>query len=305
MEKEELCFCLGDENLYLEQVLVEQDGVPIFFLCKSSEQNYLALFCGNDRYVVTKVSNSDLQKLLHGEIPMRDVILGQEEFWDIVAGEKPQQDIVECLPISELEVEVLPEEGACFEALTKEMQRNLLTPRPPEAICREDFLIRQATSEDAEEIYKVMQTVHSRLVDKSIYVCDSWEDVKAMLAEDGFGVVALDRKQKIVGCLLCKYPGDSQENLGRDVRLPKPELAKVVHAESAVVLEEYRGNSLQSKMLLAAERLIDKEKYRFLLATVSPENPASFKTLEQNGFQHIVTKEKYGGLLRRIYRKII
>lgn len=122
MEKEELCFCLEDENLYLEQVLVEQEGVPIFFLCKSSEQNYLALFCGNDRYVVTKVSNSDLQKLLHGEIPMRDVILGQEEFWDIVAGEKPQQDIVECLPISELEVEVLPEEGACFEALTKEMQ---------------------------------------------------------------------------------------------------------------------------------------------------------------------------------------
>ena len=39
-----MCFCLGDENLYLEQVLVEQEGVPIFFLCKSREQHYLALF---------------------------------------------------------------------------------------------------------------------------------------------------------------------------------------------------------------------------------------------------------------------
>lgn len=169
----------------------------------------------------------------------------------------------------------------------------------------EVFLIKQATSEDAEEIYKVMQTVHSRLVDKSTYVCDRWEDVKAMLTENGLGVVALNREQKMVGCLLCKYPGDSQENLGRDIRLPEPELVKVVHAESAVVLEEYRGNSLQSKMLQAAERLIDKEKYRFLIATVSPDNPASFKTLEQNGFQYIVTKEKYGGLLRRVYRKII
>lgn len=167
------------------------------------------------------------------------------------------------------------------------------------------LLIRQATSEDAQEIYRVMQTVHNRLADKSIYVCDSWEDVKAMLTGNGFGVVALNKKQKIVGCLLCKYPGDSQENLGRDIRLPEPELAKVVHAEAAVVLEEYRGNSLQSKMLQLAERIIDKEKYRFLLATVSPENPASFKTLEQNGFKHIVTKEKYGGLIRRVYHKIL
>lgn len=94
-----------------------------------------------------------------------------------------------------------------------------------------------------------MQTVHSRLVDKSIYVCDSFEDVKAMLTGNGFGVVALNKEQEIVGCLLCKYPGDSQENLGKDIRLPEPELAKVVHAEAAVVLEEYRGNSLQSKML--------------------------------------------------------
>lgn len=58
-------------------------------------------------------------------------------------------------------------------------------------------------------------------------------------------------------------------------------------------------------MLQAAERLIDKEKYRFLLATVSSENPASFKILEKNGFKHIVTKEKYGVLFRRFYRKIL
>lgn len=136
-----MCFCLEDENLYLEQVLVEQEGVPIFFLCKSREQHYLVLFCGDSRYVVTKVSYADLSKLLYGKIPMRDVILGQKEFWDVAAGEKPQQDIVECFPISELEVEILPEEGACFEVLTEEMREFVErhTPRLPEAICREDF----------------------------------------------------------------------------------------------------------------------------------------------------------------------
>ncbi len=170
---------------------------------------------------------------------------------------------------------------------------------------KEEILIEQATPKDAEEIYKVMQMVYSKLIDKSIYVCDNLEDVKSILMESGFGVVALNKKQNIVGCLLCKYPGDSQDNLGRDILLPEPELAKVVHAETAVVLEDYRGNSLQSKMLRLAERFIDKEKYRFLLATVSPDNPASFKTLEQNGFRHIITKEKYGGFIRRVYRKIL
>ncbi len=165
---------------------------------------------------------------------------------------------------------------------------------------KEEFLIKQATLEDAEKIYDLIRTVYSRLANKSIYVCDSWEDINTMLMGSGFGVVAFNKKQEIVGCLLCKYPRDSQENLGRDIRLPDPELAKVVHAESAVILEEYRGNPLQLKMLRLAERLINKEKYWFLLATVSPENPASFKTLEQNGFKHIVTKEKYGGFIRRV-----
>lgn len=165
---------------------------------------------------------------------------------------------------------------------------------------KEEFLIKQATLEDAEKIYDLIRTVYSRLANKSIYVCDSWEDINTMLMGSGFGVVAFNKKQEIVGCLLCKYPRDSQENLGRDIQLPDPELAKVVHAESAVILEEYRGNPLQLKMLRLAERLIDKEKYWFLLATVSPENPASFKTLEQNGFKHIVTKEKYGGFIRRV-----
>lgn len=168
-----------------------------------------------------------------------------------------------------------------------------------------EILIEQAIPEDAEEIYDLIQTVYSQLTDKSIYVCCNLEDVKAMLTENGFGVVALDSMQKIIGCFLCEYPGDSQENLGRDIRLPEQELVNVVQIEEAVVLEGYRGNSLQSKMLQFAERLIDKEKYRYLLATVSPDNPPSFKTLENNGFKHIITKEKYGGFIRRIYRKVL
>jgi len=170
---------------------------------------------------------------------------------------------------------------------------------------KEEFVFRQAAPQDADEMYSLMETVYGELDDKSIFVCDSREHVKSMLAGNGFGVVVLNGSHEIIGCFLCKYPGDSEDNLGKDIILPKSGLDSVVHAETAVVLPEYRGNALQAKMLRLAEKLIDKKKYHYLLATVSPDNPASFKTLETNGFKHVVTMEKYGGFFRRIYCKKI
>lgn len=168
-----------------------------------------------------------------------------------------------------------------------------------------DFLIRQAVPQEADQIHDLMQTVYNEFNDKNIYVCSSLKHVSNVLTESGFGVVACDNSQRIVGCFVCYYPGNSLINLGRDIDLPEQDLTSVVNAEAAVVLKEYRGNSLQSKMLQAAEKLIDTKRFKYLLATVSPDNPASFKTLEHNGFKHIVTKEKYGGFLRRIYCKRI
>ena len=76
-----------------------------------------------------------------------------------------------------------------------------------------------------------------------------------------------------------------------------------MHVESAVVASEYRGYALQGRMLQEAEHLIDRAKYSYLMATVSPENPASYKTLEKLGYELVLTKEKYGGLMRRLYIK--
>lgn len=170
---------------------------------------------------------------------------------------------------------------------------------------KEEFVFRKAALQDADEIYSLMETVYGKLDDKSIFVCTSRKHVKSMLTRNGFGIVVLNESSEIVGCFLCAYPGNSEDNLGKDIMLPQKDLDSVAHAETAVVLPEYRGNALQAKMLRLAEKLIDKKKYHYLLATVSPDNPASFKTLETNGFKHVVTKEKYGGFFRRIYCKKI
>ena len=169
------------------------------------------------------------------------------------------------------------------------------------------FIIREAEPKDAQEIYEVMKTAEAALEDKTLYVCDDLEYVKTHIAEaeNGFGVVSCDENRKIVGIFIIRYPKTAEDNLGKDIELSDTELLQVAHMESAAVLPEYRGKHLQEKMLKFAEHCIDRKRYRYLMATVSPHNPASYLTFEKCSYQLTKTKEKYGGLLRRIYLKYI
>lgn len=168
-----------------------------------------------------------------------------------------------------------------------------------------DYSFRKADVKDADDIFDVMRRVTEALPDKSLYVCDDLEYVRTLLQTGGFGVVACNSSNEVIAIFLFRYPHMSEDNLGRDINLSEDQLDSVVHMDSAAVLPEYRGQHLQEKMLRYAEKLIDTSLYHYFLATVSPDNPASYLSLERNGYSHIITKEKYGGLQRRIYLKEI
>ncbi|MCI6731572.1 MAG: GNAT family N-acetyltransferase [Lachnospiraceae bacterium] len=165
------------------------------------------------------------------------------------------------------------------------------------------YHFRIAEMKDAETVHQIMQRVHDLLEDPSLYVCDDLPYVKEQIAGKGFVVIAEDEQNRPAGIFLFQYPGNGPENLGRDIGLPETEWEHVVHLDSAAVLPEHRGQNLQYRMLRQGEELIDKTRYHHFLATVSPDNPASFRTLEKAGYSLMVTKEKYGGKMRRIYYK--
>lgn len=124
MEKRELCFKIEGKNLYLDQVLVEYKGVPIFFLCSEENQYYIVLCTDVEKlnYIVERVSMLDIYHLLHGEISMRYIILKQAEYWDIRSNEKVDSDVITKKSIKTLSTTLLPEENARFKILTREMQ---------------------------------------------------------------------------------------------------------------------------------------------------------------------------------------
>lgn len=168
----------------------------------------------------------------------------------------------------------------------------------------ESITFRLATENDIDAVYRVMTEVYEAMENKALFVCDDYDYVKNCILKSGFCVVACDG-DLVVGDFIFRYPGLDADNLGRDLGLSESDLLKVIHTESCTVLPSYRGLGLQSRMLAFALSIIDSSRFSYLCATVSPDNPASFKSLEKNGFKHMLTKEKYGGLMRRIYLKEI
>ncbi|HBG12936.1 MAG TPA: hypothetical protein DDX68_16840 [Clostridium sp.] len=56
-------------------------------------------------------------------------------------------------------------------------------------------------------------------------------------------------------------------------------------------------------MMKTAEEELRKQGYRYLMCTVHPENRYSKNNIIKQGYQVVLTKEKYGGYVRDILLK--
>lgn len=122
--KEQVFFIINGQELVLDQVLVEFDETPIFFVCKYN-QDYFISSCADleeERYIVTGISLNRLSKMLHGKITMRDLMLQADKFWDIIVGEDAGKDIVVEESISKMPLDVLPYEGAYLKIATEDLE---------------------------------------------------------------------------------------------------------------------------------------------------------------------------------------
>ena len=84
-------------------------------------------------------------------------------------------------------------------------------------------------------------------------------------------------------------------------------MQKVAHLEIAVVSPEFRGNSLQYKLLVEAQRILkngwNELEIRYLMATVHPENVYSLRNVERFGMKIAADVKKYGGKRRFVMWK--
>lgn len=168
-----------------------------------------------------------------------------------------------------------------------------------------EFLIERAAIEDYQVLAGVIKSVWQQIERKDWFVADDSEYTFRVLQEgNGIGYKALLKESgTLAGIFIVTFPGSGEENLGRDIGLSGEELGNVAHMESAAILPEYRGNGLQYSMMQAAEEELRKMGYRYLMCTVHPENVYSKNNVIRQGYEVVLTKEKYGGFLRNILLK--
>ncbi len=116
MDKE-LCFIINGENLYLDISLIEFQDIPMFFICKSDSNYYVALCIDDENveYILIKSNPNSLLKMLRSDIEMRDLYKEVNKFWTIKPGNSPKDDEVIENSIEYLNASILPIEGAKYE----------------------------------------------------------------------------------------------------------------------------------------------------------------------------------------------
>ena len=120
---QEKYFIINGRNLYLEQVFVEFEGQPIYFLCFDGDMRYLCLCTDieSENYMVVQTDIQNIINMLRGKITMHDALLKADTFWKIQVGEEVSEDIVEKYDIREVDTSFLPQKDAYFHLVTKDM----------------------------------------------------------------------------------------------------------------------------------------------------------------------------------------
>lgn len=118
----EICFKIDSVELFLEQVLVEYNQIPVYFICLDERQTYYIVLCvdiDEEKYIIVKSEIERLIKLLSGKITMRDIMLLEKKYWEIIAGEDVDNDNCMQIDMEKINKEDLPYENSYFKLSTK------------------------------------------------------------------------------------------------------------------------------------------------------------------------------------------
>lgn len=166
------------------------------------------------------------------------------------------------------------------------------------------FHFQLATRKNISEIMKLMEYTRKAITPKEWFVDDTQDYMENLIAKDGFIVLAYPENiSSLAGFFAVKFPKDSDDNLGHFLNFSNHQLLQCAHMDSAIVSEQYRGNHLQAQMAAVAETLLHQLPYRYLFATVHPDNIFSLNNMISCGYEIIANTHLYGGLPRMIIYK--
>ncbi len=159
---------------------------------------------------------------------------------------------------------------------------------------QDEYVMRTIAAGELEAAVELQKYVYEKLPNKQVLYLDSYEEMLEDMKNGAKIIGVFNKAGEIIAYRYISFPGRSQKNLGNDISLAGRELEKVCHLETTVVHPDYRGNSLQSLTLQQTIPMVEKDGYRHVLCTVSPNNAYSLFNVIKNGLRIKALKKKYG-----------
>ncbi|WP_040983815.1 GNAT family N-acetyltransferase [Oceanobacillus jeddahense] len=160
--------------------------------------------------------------------------------------------------------------------------------------------LRYLTTTDLPDILELQTIVYEALEDKKRLETLDESEFRTILEGEPL-MVGIFHQEKLIAFRAFLNPVADEEGLGEDIGLTKEHFAEIIYSEISNVHPDYRGNHLQTQMGEFVMEQLDRNRFRYILATVAPGNIPSMKDKFALGMCIYQVKAKYGGKLRYIY----
>ncbi len=163
-------------------------------------------------------------------------------------------------------------------------------------------VVKRLFSRDIDAILNLERSVQSEIGDSESYVV-SQRSYFSMCLPMGAIALGIYCDDALVAFALVSFPLGRGDNLGDDLGLPDDEIGRVAQIEKAVVHPNWRRMGMHSHLVDRIAKMAESMNYKHLVATVSPNNPASIKVALNARMWAEKFAFKYGGMPRFIFHR--
>ena len=162
--------------------------------------------------------------------------------------------------------------------------------------------LRPCQLSDLQAVIDLNETIYVALPDKTILRHNSPEMIASCLEEPNVTLGIWDG-EVLVAVGMLYVPQCMEEDHFHDLGLEGEYHS--ANQKLFLVREGYRGLGLQRKLIREVEKIAMARGYDLLCTTVAPNNNYSINNFLKEGYVYAKTEEKYGGLVRNLYYKVL
>lgn len=162
--------------------------------------------------------------------------------------------------------------------------------------------VRLCQLSDLQAVIDLNEAIYAALPDKSILRHNSPEMIASCIEEPNV-TLGVWEGDTLIAIGMLYVPQCIEEDHFHDLGLEGE--YKSANQKLFLVREGYRGLGLQRKLIREVEKIALTRGYNLLCTTVAPNNDFSINNFLKEGYVYAKTEEKYGGLMRNLYYKVL